>query len=300
MEDDASKGARGNGGFLNPFRPCSRVWRRALRGRVARRRLWAGGFAPVRFVRAASHCVCHQMEDDAGGGGPLHSCTAGSVRRDLVPRIVSRARLLCAGSPTLQSKPQYPPPNKGHRGVRLAKELMAVAGRTLRRNMTTLGPRVLPLSEKLLFAANLAARAALGPKRVAPYVPDFGRAFEHICIHTGGAARARLVGLDLHVGGIFCPLPVPARGAACHRTQPHSNTQTPTPQPPTPTPTPPLPQQPPTPQPPTPPKPLHPPPRRARRAGHHGEADAAQQGGNGAQPGGALQVGGKGRGWGPF
>ncbi|GBF92374.1 hypothetical protein Rsub_05576 [Raphidocelis subcapitata] len=76
----------------------------------------------------------------------------------------------------------------GHRGVRLAKELMAVAGRALRRNMTTLGPRVLPLSEKLAFVANLVARAVLGPKRVAAYVPDFGLAFEHICIHTGGRA----------------------------------------------------------------------------------------------------------------
>jgi hypothetical protein len=33
--------------------------------------------------------------------------------------------------------------------VRLAKELMAVAGRTLKQNMTTLGPRVLPISEKV-------------------------------------------------------------------------------------------------------------------------------------------------------
>ena len=37
----------------------------------------------------------------------------------------------------------------GIRGVRLAKELMAVAGRTLKANMTTLGPQVLPLSEKV-------------------------------------------------------------------------------------------------------------------------------------------------------
>ncbi|KAI8474465.1 MAG: FAE1/Type III polyketide synthase-like protein-domain-containing protein [Monoraphidium minutum] len=76
----------------------------------------------------------------------------------------------------------------GVRGVRLAKELMAVAGRTLKQNMTTLGPHVLPLSEKLLFAANFVARTVLGAKKVAPYVPDFTEAFEHICIHTGGRA----------------------------------------------------------------------------------------------------------------
>jgi hypothetical protein len=33
--------------------------------------------------------------------------------------------------------------------VRLAKELMMVAGRTLKENMTRLGPQVLPLSEKV-------------------------------------------------------------------------------------------------------------------------------------------------------
>ncbi|KIZ01891.1 3-ketoacyl-CoA synthase 4 [Monoraphidium neglectum] len=76
----------------------------------------------------------------------------------------------------------------GIRGVRLAKELMAVAGRTLKQNMTTLGPRVLPISEKVLFATNMLARALLGSKKVAPYVPDFTTAFEHICIHTGGRA----------------------------------------------------------------------------------------------------------------
>lgn len=51
--------------------------------------------------------------------------------------------------------------------------------------MTRLGPKVLPLSEQLLFAANLVARKLLGPKKVQAYVPDFGLAFDHICLHTG-------------------------------------------------------------------------------------------------------------------
>jgi 3-ketoacyl-CoA synthase len=76
----------------------------------------------------------------------------------------------------------------GVRGVRLGKELMAVAGRALKLNISTLGPRVLPLSEQLLFAANAAARAVLGAKRVPAYVPDFAEAFQHICLHTGGRA----------------------------------------------------------------------------------------------------------------
>ncbi|GBF88380.1 hypothetical protein Rsub_01092 [Raphidocelis subcapitata] len=76
----------------------------------------------------------------------------------------------------------------GVRGVKLAKELMSVAGMALKRNITTLGPLVLPLSEQVLFAANMLARKVYGPKKVRPYVPNFSKAFEHICIHTGGRA----------------------------------------------------------------------------------------------------------------
>ena len=74
----------------------------------------------------------------------------------------------------------------GVRGVRLSKELMAIAGNALKANITTLGPLVLPVSEQLLFGANMLARRLLGRKRVANYTPDFKLAFEHLCIHTGG------------------------------------------------------------------------------------------------------------------
>jgi len=77
---------------------------------------------------------------------------------------------------------------KGIRGVRLGKELMSVAANGLKLNMTRLGPLVLPLSEQLLFAGNMIARMVMGPKKVKPYVPDFGLAFNHICLHTGGRA----------------------------------------------------------------------------------------------------------------
>lgn len=43
-------------------------------------------------------------------------------------------------------------------GVKIGKELMKVAGQALEMNIRSLGPKVLPLSEKLLFAANLVAR----------------------------------------------------------------------------------------------------------------------------------------------
>ena len=44
---------------------------------------------------------------------------------------------------------------------------------------------MLPVSEQLLFGANMLARKLLGKKRVAPYMPDFKLAFDHVCIHTG-------------------------------------------------------------------------------------------------------------------
>lgn len=50
--------------------------------------------------------------------------------------------------------------------------------------MTTLGPRVLPWSEKLVFAGNFIARKVLKQK-LPPYIPDFQEAAQHICIHTG-------------------------------------------------------------------------------------------------------------------
>ncbi|GLC34145.1 hypothetical protein PLESTB_000842300 [Pleodorina starrii] len=72
-------------------------------------------------------------------------------------------------------------------GVRLTKELFAVAGEALKINVTTLGPLVLPLSEQLLFFFNLVARKVLGYK-TKPYIPDFKLAFDKVCIHTGGRA----------------------------------------------------------------------------------------------------------------
>ena len=46
----------------------------------------------------------------------------------------------------------------GKVGVHLSKELMVIAGRSLKANITTLAPLVLPLSEQALFVANLIGR----------------------------------------------------------------------------------------------------------------------------------------------
>ena len=77
---------------------------------------------------------------------------------------------------------QHPDPT-GKVGVELSRDLVKVAAKALTHNLTKLGPKVLPWSEKLLFAANWVGRKVL-PGRL-EYVPDFKEAFDHFCLHAG-------------------------------------------------------------------------------------------------------------------
>eukprot|EP00879_Flechtneria_rotunda_P000401 GHRR01000495.1.p1 GENE.GHRR01000495.1~~GHRR01000495.1.p1 ORF type:complete len:487 (+),score=167.61 GHRR01000495.1:833-2293(+) len=89
-------------------------------------------------------------------------------------------------------------------GVRLNKDIVQVGTRALKDNMTALGPLVLPISEQLTFAANMATRQlakAVKPLKkimpkswTKPYIPDFKKAFDFYCIHTGG--RGIIDGLE--------------------------------------------------------------------------------------------------------
>lgn len=93
----------------------------------------------------------------------------------------------------------------GKRGVRLSKDIVKVAGKCMEKNLTMLGPLILPISEQLKVVFSLAARfvtkflvkilrSSKNDNLAAkihvnkPYVPDFKRCIDHFCIHAGGRA----------------------------------------------------------------------------------------------------------------
>lgn len=100
----------------------------------------------------------------------------------------------------------------GKVGVSLSKDLMVIAGGTLKTNITTLGPLVLPVSEQLLFFASLVMKKLFNSK-VKPYIPDFKLAFEHFCIHAGGRAVIDELEKNLHL----LPVHVEASRMTLHR-----------------------------------------------------------------------------------
>ncbi|XP_058106560.1 3-ketoacyl-CoA synthase 7-like [Magnolia sinica] len=74
-------------------------------------------------------------------------------------------------------------------GVSLSKEILHVAGDALRLNIASLGPTVLPLSEQIRYGWSvIRQKVGFSNRRSTVYMPNFKRAFEHLCIHAGGKA----------------------------------------------------------------------------------------------------------------
>ncbi|GLJ17886.1 hypothetical protein SUGI_0313080 [Cryptomeria japonica] len=84
-------------------------------------------------------------------------------------------------------------------GMSLSKDLIRVAGEGLHDHLRSLAPLVLPYSEQLKYVLSLVGIHFLRME-IKPYVPDFRRAFEHFCIHTGGKAVIKKIGESLRLG----------------------------------------------------------------------------------------------------
>ncbi len=77
---------------------------------------------------------------------------------------------------------------EGIRGVKLSKNIMDVADKALKKNITTLAPLTFPLSEHIKFFFYLFKKKVMRVQGLPAYYPDFHKAFQHFCIHTGGRA----------------------------------------------------------------------------------------------------------------
>ncbi|TKW20848.1 hypothetical protein SEVIR_4G116600v4 [Setaria viridis] len=77
--------------------------------------------------------------------------------------------------------------DKGNTGANLTMDIIDVSANTLKTNITTIAPLILPASEKLRFALSFVSQKLL-KMRTKLYMPNLLTAFEHICVHAGGRA----------------------------------------------------------------------------------------------------------------
>lgn len=68
----------------------------------------------------------------------------------------------------------------------------------LRQHIKILAPRVLPMTQLANYAYSM-IMTILSQGKSKPVVPDFTKAFDHICIHTGGKAVIDQVGRVLNL-----------------------------------------------------------------------------------------------------
>ncbi|KAL5570113.1 hypothetical protein UlMin_026688 [Ulmus minor] len=90
---------------------------------------------------------------------------------------------------------------KGKLGVTLKRDLLQVAGETLRSNITLLGSSILPFSEKFRYFVSI-IRKRLMDKSAEIYVPDFKIVIQHFCLPTSGKPVIKEIAKGLKLGEI--------------------------------------------------------------------------------------------------
>ncbi|EXC20873.1 3-ketoacyl-CoA synthase 5 [Morus notabilis] len=89
--------------------------------------------------------------------------------------------------------------SNGNLGVTLRRDLLQVAGETLRSNVAVLGSSILPLKEKLRYGVSVLIRRFLD-KSCEIYVPDFKTVIEHFCLPTSGGPVIKEIAKGLRLG----------------------------------------------------------------------------------------------------
>ncbi|CAK8573611.1 unnamed protein product [Lathyrus sativus] len=90
--------------------------------------------------------------------------------------------------------------SEGKLGVTLKRDLLQVAGETLRSNISLLGYEILPVSEKFWYGVSLIKKRFNLMKSEAIYVPDFKTVIQHFCLPCSGRSVIREVGKGLKLG----------------------------------------------------------------------------------------------------
>ncbi|CAL1393374.1 unnamed protein product [Linum trigynum] len=78
--------------------------------------------------------------------------------------------------------------DEGHTGVALSRSILQVASEGLKTNLATLAVVALPYSELIRYGVSMVWKRIRSKDRRAVKMPDFKKAFDHFCIHTGGKA----------------------------------------------------------------------------------------------------------------
>lgn len=89
--------------------------------------------------------------------------------------------------------------SEGNLGVTLKRDLLQVAGETLRSNITVLGSSILPLSEKLWHGVSILWKKFID-KSSEIYVPNFKTVIQHFCLPTSGRPVIREIAKGLKLG----------------------------------------------------------------------------------------------------